>query len=221
MNGVGAAGEYGKRLQEGLVRACSIVVERVGDVVEAVSGRLADERLEQGMIAHNRRNKLTRVETGLEILAEQDIPEPCKQLVSVALRGARGLDEDFRSEMNKGRPVHGGPGVGPVALLGQVESVVEMVQRTSRKGVRIVVDASVGQAPAVVVPPPVVEEALDNLISNAMAFTPADKTVTVSASGQTSGCVELVVRDGGPGFDAEVLQSLGRAYVSRRPGGTG
>ncbi|MDD2547701.1 MAG: sensor histidine kinase N-terminal domain-containing protein [Burkholderiaceae bacterium] len=54
-------------------------------------------------------------------------------------------------------------------------------------------------------------EALTNLVTNAIAYTPAQGTITLSAASEPQGWV-LRVEDSGPGLSAEERQALGQRY---------
>ncbi len=65
-----------------------------------------------------------------------------------------------------------------------------------------------------------IHEILDNLVSNAIKFSPGDKTVEVSVA-QVHSMVRLEVRDEGPGMSAEDKKKLFGRYVrlSAKPTG--
>jgi signal transduction histidine kinase len=70
-------------------------------------------------------------------------------------------------------------------------------------------------------------KALDELVDNAVKYTPAGTPVTVAASATRDGQVRVAVRDSGPGFDtarlAELLGDFAQADASetRHVGGFG
>jgi signal transduction histidine kinase len=66
--------------------------------------------------------------------------------------------------------------------------------------------------------PTLVERAVDNLLRNALRFSPADKPVEINAR-LRSGQIEIAVRDHGPGVPAEHLAQLGEPFF-RAPGQT-
>lgn len=57
-----------------------------------------------------------------------------------------------------------------------------------------------------------VRRILDNLIANAVKFSPAGSTVELSVE-QRSGSVAFVVRDAGIGMSSDILHRLGEAYL--------
>jgi two-component system sensor histidine kinase/response regulator len=64
------------------------------------------------------------------------------------------------------------------------------------------------------------DQVLDNLISNALKFSPPEKTIFISIR-QTGNRIECLVRDEGPGFTAEDKSRMFRRYarLSARPTG--
>jgi len=66
--------------------------------------------------------------------------------------------------------------------------------------------------------PTLVERAVDNLLRNALRFSPTDKPVEINAR-LRGGQIEIAVRDHGPGVPAEHLAQLGEPFF-RAPGQT-
>jgi two-component system sensor histidine kinase/response regulator len=68
--------------------------------------------------------------------------------------------------------------------------------------------------------PMALDQTLDNLLSNALKFSPPGKTVFVSVHA-TDQHVECIIRDEGPGFTAEDKEKIFRRYgrLSARPTG--
>ena len=64
--------------------------------------------------------------------------------------------------------------------------------------------------------PDMLERALDNLLRNALRFSPPDQPVVISMQRQGAS-VTLSVRDHGPGVASEHLQQLGKPFF-RAPG---
>jgi signal transduction histidine kinase len=66
--------------------------------------------------------------------------------------------------------------------------------------------------------PMLVERAVDNLLRNALRFSPADRPVEINAR-LRNGQIEIAVRDHGPGVPTEHLAQLGEPFF-RAPGQT-
>jgi PAS domain S-box-containing protein len=109
-----------------------------------------------------------------------------------------------------------------------VEEVVEAAVSACgplarRKSVEIVWPRRVG-APRVLADRARVSQVLQNLIENAVHFSPPGGRVEVSLAEASSGAerfVECSVKDSGPGFDPADLPRLFEPFFTRRRGGTG
>lgn len=75
-------------------------------------------------------------------------------------------------------------------------------------------------APPVWIDPAALSRALDNLLLNALAHTPAGGHVVLQARGE-SAWLHLCVRDDGPGVPADLLPHLFEPFATGRAGGTG
>ncbi|MGE9295245.1 MAG: hybrid sensor histidine kinase/response regulator [Puniceicoccales bacterium] len=60
--------------------------------------------------------------------------------------------------------------------------------------------------------PWLLSEALDNLVSNAVKYSPSGKNVTVQAITDAAGVLQIIVQDEGPGFQAEDYSRLFQRY---------
>jgi len=90
-------------------------------------------------------------------------------------------------------------------------------EAAQRKRIQILTDFAAGNA-EVVADLSALDQVLDNLISNALKFSPPGRKVFVSVRG-ASGCVECVIRDEGPGFSEADRAKMFRRYgrLSARP----
>ncbi|MBI9020152.1 MAG: HAMP domain-containing protein [Verrucomicrobia bacterium] len=114
----------------------------------------------------------------------------------------------------------------PAALSELLHSAVEVcAHRAAKKDITIQI-----QCPddlSAVVNPPLIEQALINLIGNALKYSADGKTVTVSARAAEEGGVLLRVNDQGYGIEPEHLERLFERFYrvdkgrSRQEGGTG
>ncbi len=86
-----------------------------------------------------------------------------------------------------------------------------------RHGVKLAVQASAAVWP---LDPDRMQQALDNLVLNAIQAMPAGGAVTVAAE-EADGALRLRVTDDGPGLPSEVRRHLFEPFVSARPDGTG
>lgn len=97
----------------------------------------------------------------------------------------------------------------------------------ARKGVTLVTDLAPGLPPTITIDPQRVAQVLQNLIRNALTFTGAGDTITVSARGAAEGFIEVTVADTGEGIASEDLENVFERYYradrsrSRATGGSG
>lgn len=104
-------------------------------------------------------------------------------------------------------------------LLSLVRSAVSMVQdRAQRKRIFLTVEAAEGLAADV--DGPQIEQALINLLLNAIDASPAGGSVRVIAAAATSG-VRISVVDQGPGIPDDARPHIFDAYFTTKPEGTG
>jgi len=102
----------------------------------------------------------------------------------------------------------------PIDLESLVHEVaVSMLPRARERRIDLGIHA-VGQQAHVDGDRDLLEEALKNLLANAIAYTPADGTVTVSSelSGQPTSMARLIVEDNGPGLNQEERAMLGQRF---------
>ena len=114
----------------------------------------------------------------------------------------------------------------PITVHGVVEAAVEALRpAASAKGVRL--DAALGSDPAIVVGDSVrLQQAVGNLLSNALKFTPAGGRIEVRVA-RAASYVKLQIGDTGQGIDAELLPHLferfrqGQGSITRPHAGLG
>jgi two-component system phosphate regulon sensor histidine kinase PhoR len=113
--------------------------------------------------------------------------------------------------------------VAPAALVDEV--VASFAEVAGRKGTALV--PSAGGAPEVVSDPERLRGILENLVENAVKYTPSGGRVEVSSSSGPAGSAVFTVADDGPGIAAEHLARIFERFYrvdkarSRDLGGTG
>lgn len=108
----------------------------------------------------------------------------------------------------------------PVNLAQAASQTVRQYQITAdRKEIQFVCEIDDSSNSMVSVDPIAVKQILDNLISNAIKFSPAGKTIGVSVRAMKGDCVECSIADEGPGFTDEDKTRMFRRYarLSARP----
>jgi two-component system sensor histidine kinase/response regulator len=176
-----------------------------------------------GILAHDLKNHLAGMKLSAGLLAEraEDLPPRCLRLAeNIAHSTDRMLAfvKEFLANQSAERLVLRPTQVDLGVLLG---GVVER-HRAAAAVKRISLTADVaGHAVLVQADPEAVCQVLDNLISNAIKFSPSDKSVRVSISPPAGGFARCAVVDEGPGFTAEDQEKMFNRYrrLSARPTG--
>jgi two-component system, OmpR family, sensor histidine kinase BaeS len=216
------AGDYAARVPErgprevrSLARAFNAMSERLEQTDEARRRLLAD-------VSHELRTPLTVMQGTLEGMLDGLYPVDDAHLAPVLeeTRVLARLVEDLRtlslSEAGSLR-LHREP-----TDLGRLVEEVVAGHRAAADaaGVDIAVDAA-GELPAMEVDAARIRQVVGNLVANALRFTPAGGSVTVTAGASGSGA-SVTVRDTGTGLDADALEhAFDRFYRSSSSTGSG
>jgi signal transduction histidine kinase len=194
------------------------------DMLAAIVNRMLDE-LERLMtevrgvsdnIAHDLRTPLTRLRTQLHRLAQPQSDDTERRELSERCIGeVDGLLERFRAllriaELEDQRRRAGFEAVDLGGVLRRVHELYLPLAEDA--GLRFTLDAP--PLPPVQADPGLLFEALSNLVSNAIKFTPAGGTVQLAARRLTAG-PQIELSDNGPGIPAAERQAvLQRFYRS-------
>jgi len=218
------------RLQEADVARTSIVEEELGLAkrLETVTGeaeRLAEmvrvrkEVLE--LVVHDLRTPLTVIDGCLDMMRlslPHDTPASVQELLDIAQRSTRRLTDLSESLLKTARCE--GPVVEldrqPLNIGGLVEVAVECslaMARSSNLELQVQVPPDL---PYPLGDPAQVQRVLDNLLENAIAYTPSGGRIVVAAL-PVSGEVQVSVTDTGPGVPAEHRNTIFERSV-RLPG---
>ena len=179
-------------------------------------------------VSHELRTPLTSISGGLQLVLDDEaaVSGDYRDLLSGALRSSQRLiritnDILDLSRLEAGRMTLERSRCSVNALMAAAcESVGYLLEGRTRirlapSGGDEIVDADSGR----------IVQALVNLLSNALKFSPVTEPVSISAVGH-DGLVDIIVRDEGPGIDPESLARLFRPFqrlpaASPAGGGTG
>lgn len=183
-------------------------------------------------VSHELRTPITNIRGYAETLLETpdlDGPTASRFLGIIAHNATRlgTIIEDMLTLTRlEGDESRDGIELKPIRVRELIDAAVNLLSNKAyRKGVRIVLD--VEQDLLVTVDREMIEQALVNLLSNAITYGPADATITVYAVHETDGHVSIGVIDEGPGIAPEHLPRLFERFYrvdkarSRQGGGTG
>ena len=174
-------------------------------------------------VSHELKTPLTALREGAELLNDQvagPLAPPQRQVVSIMRDNSVKLQRLIEELLDYQRALHAAASleVKPVQLEALVhESVKPHELAAQAKGLKLVVEA---QSATVEADPEKLRSIIDNLVSNAVKFTPAGGVVTVSARA-VAGEAIIEVRDTGPGVPAEERESIFNLFFrGRRTEGT-
>jgi signal transduction histidine kinase len=112
------------------------------------------------------------------------------------------------------------PIVEPTEITSLAQAViVELQERAAEQGITLNL-APQGSLPAVPINSSQVRVALRELLENALRYAPAGSAVRIGISRQ-NGCVQIAVRDAGPGIDAATRERIFAPYLPGENSGLG
>ena len=199
---------------------------RVQSELETAQRRLEELNEEKTglmrMAAHDLRNPLASLMLNIDILRENASPqdrEPLDRMTAAAhqmihmirnLLDVQAL-EDGRRRLR----------IEPVDVTREVEDVLASMQTQAERKRIVLATEFARTAPAALVDRSALRQVLNNLVSNAVKYSPFDRTVTVDVEPGLGGKLVLRVRDQGPGITRDEMPRLFQKYVclSARPTG--
>ena len=169
-------------------------------------------------VSHELKTPLTALREGAELLNDQvagPLAPPQRQVVGIMRDNSVKLQRLIEELLDYQRALHAAASleVKPVSLEALVhESVRPHELAAQAKGLKLVVEAHGGTVEA---DPEKLRSIIDNLVSNAVKFTPAGGVITVSARA-VAGEAILEVHDTGPGVPAEERESIFNLFFRGR-----
>jgi signal transduction histidine kinase len=179
-----------------------------------------DEML--ALMVHDMRSPLAAIIAHLNLVLEGLGDGQLRDDVWAALRGADAM-RDALEEALQIRLLEAGQlpiTRAPVDLRALVADAAATVEPTARRK-RITLSTAVDGEPRASVDGKLVRRALENLLGNAMKYTPAGKDVAVAVR-HVNGSVHIEVADRGPGIPAELKPAMFEKYgsVEAKKGGS-
>lgn len=206
--------------EQGARQGAVVVFHDVTEVVEAAE---AQEQFVAN-VSHELRTPLTSILGYLDLAAEEGGDGPVQQYLSVVSRNAErllALVNDLLSTANGATQVTAGQG----DLYDVLSAAVEAARpRADLRGIELRLDAEPGMLGSFDARR--LDQAVDNLISNALKFSPGSTVVEVAGRRQDAQLL-VCVKDQGPGMSAEEQAKLFtrfyRTHSARQAGvpGTG
>ena len=196
-----------------LARAISDMTSALRHRIDAVETFAAD-------VAHEIKNPLASLRSALESLEKVGDPELRGQLQAIAAHDVRRIDrlvteiaDASRIDAELSRTTF-----EPINLVALVEALARARdERGENSGHRIEVVQN-GAAPLVLGEAARLERVIENLLDNAVSFSPDQAPIEVAVS-RRDGMVELAVCDHGPGIEPGAREKVFERFHSLRPAG--
>ena len=196
-----------------LARAFSDMTTALRQRIDAGESFAAD-------VAHEIKNPLASLRSALESLERVADPKLRERLQAIAAHDVRRIDRLVTDIADAGRidAELSRAAMTPVDLVQLARSAAaERDARRKRGAARVDFESPLGVALVRGVPARL-ERAIDNLVDNAMSFSPPKGRVLVEVEGD-AGRVRLAVRDDGPGIPPERREEVFERFHSVRPEG--
>lgn len=197
----------------GLARALADMTATLRHRIDATESFAAD-------VAHELKNPLASLRSAVETLTRVEDESARRQLLALIVDDVRRVDRLIsdisaasRLEAELSRAA-----LKPVDLLQLANNMVQAITATGRleNGIRMEVDGPVGRRLIVAADPDRLAQVLNNLIDNALSFSPPGGLVLIRVDG-LRGQVRLVIEDEGPGVPEEARDAIFERFYSERP----
>jgi two-component system sensor histidine kinase/response regulator len=187
--------------------------------------QLAEDKDELlGILAHDLKNHLGGMLMSAQLLQDRATREDAKlrQLAENIVHSADQMLAFTKEFLANSLAEHGlAINLQPIPLAAAASRAVQQYQEAARrKEITLLTDFFTGPTP-VLADQAALAQVLDNLISNAVKFTPPGKQIEVAVLPPAGGWVECRIRDQGPGFKEEDKDRMFKRYgrLSARPTG--
>jgi two-component system, sensor histidine kinase and response regulator len=168
------------------------------------------------MIVHDLRNPLQNISIGLELLGSIEYPrEKQKQKLSQIYSSVKNLQELINDLLKMSLMEAGKFDLNPkkVYLLGLLRATISTFEAiANQKGQSLIIQCSEGSQQQVFVDVAIMQRALDNLLLNAIKFSPQNSKIIVNVECLTSGETKIQVIDSGPGVPDALQQKIFEKY---------
>lgn len=206
-------------------------VFRVAGIAEDITARKSVERMRDDLthtLVHDLRNPLTSITAALDLIERSfapSAPDASRAMLQVARRGGRKLLTMVDAILDVSRLEEGAMPLSlePVPLAPLVEEVQEFQRPLAHgQGVTLVNEVPDG-LPDALADRALLARVVQNLVGNAIKFTPAGGTIRVRAgrSSEQPEMLEVTVEDDGPGIPEDVRTRLFEKFVTGRQSGRG
>ncbi len=194
-----------------LARAVSDMTGALRQRIDAVESFAAD-------VAHEIKNPLASLRSAVESLAKVEDPDLRRQLNDIASHDVRRIDR-LVSDISDASRIDAELSRTTFEELDLAQLVANIIgsreDRHENEGRPIRFEADVGTY-SVMGEPARLERVIENLLDNAVSFSPPDGAIAIEIDGR-DGRVLLAVSDEGPGIPAERREQIFERFHSLRP----
>ncbi|GAA4052397.1 stimulus-sensing domain-containing protein [Parerythrobacter jejuensis] len=194
-----------------LARAVSDMTDALRQRIDAVEHFAAD-------VAHEIKNPLASLRSAVESLARVEDPELRAQLLEIATHDVRRIDR-LVTEISDASRVDAELSRATFELFDMAELVNNIV--ATRKNRQFDGDVTVeitrsGNVPLVMGVPVRIERVVENLLDNAVSFSPKGGAILIEIAND-DGCITVSVCDEGPGIPEDARHKVFERFHSVRP----
>jgi two-component system sensor histidine kinase/response regulator len=170
--------------------------------------RVAEDKDELlGILTHDLKNHLGGMQMSAQLLHDRasELTEPRLTRMSTNILNASNQMFSFVKEFLANTAADRGYllNIEVVSLATAASSAVQRYSEACLRKSIVIQEDLPEETPLVMADQRSLDQVIDNLVSNAVKFSPPEKTIWVSIAATEDGMVEFRIRDEGPGFDAE------------------
>lgn len=195
-----------------LARAVSDMSQALRKRIDATDSFAAD-------VSHELKNPIASLRSALEGLDRIQDPALRERLMAVARDDVHRLDR-LVTDISEASRIDALLSRTPFQSIRLDELITRLVRAREMRGidngVKLRIERDPALSPTILGEPQRLASVVDNLVENAISFSPADGTVTLSLGGDADWAV-LRVEDQGPGVPAEDREAVFRRFHSVRP----
>jgi two-component system sensor histidine kinase ChvG len=194
-----------------LARAISDMTAALRQRIDAVEHFAAD-------VAHEIKNPLASLRSALESLGSVEDKDLRRQLNDIAAHDVRRIDR-LVSEISEASRIDAELSRAtfePIDLVALAENIIGRREARDQNGGHAIVFTRPREGAPVMGVPTRLERVIDNLLDNAVSFSPADTPIELAID-RFDGLVTLSVCDHGPGIPEDAREKVFRRFHSDRP----
>ncbi|MCX9146658.1 sensor histidine kinase [Erythrobacter sp. WG] len=198
-----------------------LLARAVSDMTTALRGRIDAVDSFAADVAHEIKNPLASLRSAIDTLPRVEDPALRAQLIAIATHDLRRIDR-LVTEISAASRVDAEISRAKLETVDMAELFANLIRSREDRGLnagrRLVLDAAPGARLKVMGVPTQLERVAENLIDNAVSFSPPEGTVTIAIR---TGSRQVVteVTDEGPGIAADAREAVFRRFHSDRPEG--